>query len=52
MMLLQVLLEATPSYSVSPCALCRQRSWAPHAKLVYTMREPLSRSLSHYPHCQ
>lgn len=52
MAFMQVLLEATPCYSVAPCALCRLRKWAPHAKLVYTMREPLSRALSHFTHCQ
>lgn len=51
-MQLQVLLEATPGYVVTPCAACRLLQWAPHARIVLMIREPVSRAVSHFEHCQ
>jgi hypothetical protein len=51
-MQLQVLLEATPGYVVTPCAACRLLQWAPHTSIVMMIREPVSRAVSHFEHCQ
>lgn len=42
--------EVTPYYSFHPFALERIKSNLPDVKLIYLLRDPVSRSLSHYHH--
>jgi len=44
----QVRLESTPDYLYCPLALERIAKYLPHAKLVFSLREPISRLVSWY----
>ena len=44
--------EASPSYALVPCQMIRWiHSLMPHVKLVFLMRDPITRAWSHARHC-
>lgn len=44
----QIRLESTPDYLYCPCALERIATLLPHTKLVFSLRDPISRLISWY----
>jgi hypothetical protein len=42
--------EKSPPYSVTPGAAERLKSYNPSAKIVWMLREPVARAISHYQH--